>query len=108
PIPPLFPYTTLFRSEELGLEWDDHPVGGGQRVDGEQAERGLAVDEDDIVFVGHLRQGSGQHLLAGDFPDELDLGGREVDIGRQDVDVLEVGADDDLVRIQPRVHQQVV
>ena len=39
------------QGEELALQRDDHAVRGGQRVDGEQAERGLAVDEDDVVVV---------------------------------------------------------
>ena len=37
--------------EELALERDDHAVRAGQRVDGEQAERRLAVDQD-VVVVG--------------------------------------------------------
>ena len=37
------------QGEELALERDEHAVARGQRVDGEQAERGLAVDEDDVV-----------------------------------------------------------
>src|SRR4029078_9493039 len=55
-----------------------------QRVDGEQTERGRAVDEHvvDVQLVEHLRR---QRLLEPVFPghhaDELDLRTREVDGG---------------------------
>src|SRR5260221_10627510 len=51
----LFPYTTLFRSdelahplqgEELGLDRDEHLVGGRESVDREEAEAGRAIEED--------------------------------------------------------------
>src|SRR5437870_2209810 len=52
--------------EELALQRDDHPVRRGERVDGEQTERGLAVD-DDVVVVRHQRlEGALQGRLAGD------------------------------------------
>ena len=62
---------------------------GGERVDGEQAERGLAVDEHDVVVVEDRAQHAGQDLLAGDLADELHLGGGQVDVGRQDVEALD-------------------
>ena len=43
--------------EVLTLERDDDAVGGGQRVDGQQAERRLAVDQDEVVVVEHRLRG---------------------------------------------------
>src|SRR5665647_369929 len=37
--------------EELTLQRDDHAVGRGQRIDGEQTQRGLTVDQDHVVVV---------------------------------------------------------
>ena len=63
----------------------------GQRVDGQQAQGGLAVDEDDVVIVLDLLQGPVQDLLACHFIDQLNFGRGEVDVGRQQVDVLHAG-----------------
>ena len=41
----------------LALDRDQHLVGRGQRVHGEQAERRRAVDEDVVVVVAHRRRG---------------------------------------------------
>src|SRR5690606_28999264 len=49
--------------EELGLERDHHPVRGGERVDGEQPEGRLAVDEDEVVVVGHGAQHAAERVL---------------------------------------------
>ena len=77
--------------EELALQRDDDAVRGGQGVDGEQTERGLAVDEDDVVVVDDGAQHPGEDLLAGHLADELDLGGRQVDVGRHEVEVRGAG-----------------
>ena len=42
--------------EVLGLGGDQRVVGGDERVDGQQAERGRAVDQDQLVVVGQLRR----------------------------------------------------
>src|SRR5450830_61114 len=63
------------QGEELALERDQHAVRGGERVDREQTERRLAVDEDDVVVVERGPEHSRQDRLAGDLADELDLGG---------------------------------
>ena len=56
-------------------------MGGGERVDGEQAEGRLTVDGDHVVVVRGPAGGMRQHLLPGDLTDELDLGRRQVDVG---------------------------
>ena len=81
---------------------------GGQGVDGEQAERRLAVDEDDVVLVEHGAQHPGEDLLAGHLTDELDLGGRQVDVGRHEVEVRGAGVLDDVVDLVAALDEQVV
>ena len=85
------------QGEELALQRDDHAVRGGQRVDREQAERRLAVDEDEVVVGQHRREDPGQGLLAGHLVDQLDLGGRQVDVARQQVHAGDVGLEQDVV-----------
>ena len=75
------------QGEELGHQRDDHPVGGGECVDGQQPQAGLAVDDDHVVVIRDGAQGAGEHLFAADLGDQLDLRCGEVDIGRQQVDV---------------------
>ena len=78
-----------FERVVLALHRDDHVVGGGQPVDGEQAERGRAVDEDDVVLGADQVECPAELELAAEGGDQLDLGAREVDGGRQHEEVLE-------------------
>ena len=78
--------------EELALQRDDDPVRGGEGVDRQQAERGLAVDEDDVVVVQQRAQHPGEDHLAGDLADQLHLGRGQVDVGRDDVEVRRCGS----------------
>ena len=48
----------------LGLDRDQHPVRGGQRVHGQQAERRRAIDQDPVVSAVQLGQAGGQPPLA--------------------------------------------
>src|SRR5699024_359016 len=52
--------------EVLGLHRDHHGVCARESVDGEQAERRLAVDDDEVVILHHRTQGSRKRLLAAD------------------------------------------
>src|SRR5699024_10170423 len=79
------------QGEEFGGQRDDHAVGGGQRVNGQQAQRRLAVDEHHIVVVDDMAQRALEHLLAGNLVDQLHFGGGQVDVCREQVDVLHVG-----------------
>ena len=57
--------------EELALQRDDHTVRGRQGIHREQAERRLAVDQDQVVVGQHGRQDAGQGVLARHLVDEL-------------------------------------
>src|SRR5262249_5927328 len=90
------------------LQRDEHAVGTGQRVDGEQSQGRLAVDEDVVVLLHRGAQQPGQRHLAGDLGNELDLGGGQVDVGRQQVQPVDVGLDADVVDGAVVTQQQVV
>ena len=94
--------------EVLALGRDDHAVRAGQPVDGEQAQRRLAVDQHVVVAVQHRMQRAGQRLLAADLVDQLDLRCRQVDVARHQVHVLDPGVDQHVVDGHPRLDQQVV
>lgn len=51
------------QGEEFGGHGNDHAISCGKRVHGEQAERWLAVDDDEIVFRLELAQHAVQDLL---------------------------------------------
>ena len=66
----------------LALDRDEHLGGRRQAVDGEQAERGRAVDEDEVVVVAHLLERPLEAQLTAEGRDELDLGAGQVEGGR--------------------------
>ena len=68
----------------------------------------LAVDEDHVVVVRDFAQHSGEDLLAGHLVDEVHFGGRQVDVGGDDVEVRCRGVLDRLGRILDRADEQVV
>ena len=96
------------QAEELALQRDEHAVRDGQRVDREQAQRRLAVDQDEVVLLADRAQHPGQRHLPGDLVDQLDLGGGEVDVGRQQVQPGHVGLDEDVLGRDVVLHEQVV
>ncbi|OEI67226.1 Uncharacterized protein Cus16_3127 [Curtobacterium sp. ER1/6] len=96
------------QGEELALERDEDAVRRGERVDGEQAERRLAVDEDEVVVVRHLAEHAREDLLASDLVDEVDFGSGQVDVRGNDVEHRHVRRLDDLARVLHGAHEQVV
>jgi hypothetical protein len=74
----------------LALERQQHGVGGGECVQGQQPEGGRAVDQHVVVAVGDRGEGAGEALLAVRKGDELDLGADEVGARRRDLEELEL------------------
>ena len=81
-----------FKGEILGLHGDDEGVGGAKCVEGEQVERGRAIEDDEVVLVangrksvtefectllgiGELDVGTGEVFGAGKNPEVVDFGG---------------------------------
>src|ERR687898_772539 len=73
--------------EVLALHRDDHLIGGGERVHGEQPETGRGVDADEVVVVAYLVQGLLKRALATDLGAHRDLGAGEVDRSYGDIDL---------------------
>ena len=96
-----------FQRVVLALQRDDHRVCRGERVDGEQAEGGRAVDGDVVVGAGdrleHLPEPSLPILHA----DELDLRPDQVRTRGRQVEVRELGGSGD-VENDAVSHQRVI
>ncbi len=73
-------------------------VGGGQRVEREQRQRRRAVDQDVVVVRTQRRECGLEALLAPGFAHQADFGRGQLDVGRQQVEVLG-GALEDLGRV---------
>ena len=67
----------------LGSHLCEYLVGRGQPVDGEDAQRGTAVHDDDVVGALERLEGPGQGVLTPGLGEQVDLGAGEVDRGRQ-------------------------
>ena len=67
--------------EVLALHGHNHALGGRERVDGEQAQRGRRVEEDVVVALAHRVEGALQGALAPDHLGERHLCARKVDGG---------------------------
>src|SRR5207249_7287549 len=96
------------QAEELALQRDQYPVRAGQRVDREQPEGRLAVDQHEVVLVADRPQQPSQRHLPRDLGDQLDLGRGQVDVGGDQVQPGHVCLDQDVVDRAVAVHQQVV
>ena len=92
--------------KEFGSDRNDHTVGRGQRVHRQQAQRWLAVDDDHVVLVLDLAQHTGKHLLT--FGDQLHFGGGQIDVGRHNVEILEIGVVNHAVHVHARIEQRRV
>src|SRR6202011_4931623 len=95
-------------AEELAFQWDEHTVRGGQRVDREQAERRLAVDEHVVIVVQQGLDRAAQRLFPTDLGDELYLRGGEVDVAREQVHVLHARRQHDAVDRDRPLHDHIV
>src|SRR5690606_28961521 len=97
-----------FQRVELALDRDQHGVRRGERVQRQQAERGRAVHQDEVVLVAHGLERAAQHQLALGTVDQLDLRADQVAARGRDVEEREVeAADEDLLERQSLDHDVV-
>jgi hypothetical protein len=75
-----------FESEVFALHGNEHAVRGGERVNGEQAERRRTVDEHGVVAVAEFGEVILEARFARQRVHELDLGGGEVGAAGQQVE----------------------
>ena len=68
-----------FHREVLALHRDEHRVGGGEPVDGEESERWRGIDEDVVVLAGDCLERAPKVKLATDGVGELELRADEID-----------------------------
>ena len=96
-----------FQRQVLRLQRDHHPVGGGQRVERQQAQRRRAVNQHHAVAVAELGQRPRQPVLTRHQRDKLHFGARELHRGRGQIEVLAPAGHGHLAE-RPSVHQGVV
>jgi hypothetical protein len=77
-----------FRREKLRLHGDQHPVGGVQRVDGDEIERGHTVQQHKIVAVLDVGDKLFQDVFAADGVDEDIFGFRKLYARRNKINPL--------------------
>ena len=83
----------------LGLHRHEHAVGGGERVDGQRAERRRAVEEDERVRVGRRgASASARYRSPPSSADSCDGRGGELRLRRHEVEVRERGRLRELAR----------
>ena len=71
-------------------------MGADERVQGQEPERRRAIDEDVVVALDDvLRELVAQRHLAADRAEELELGRRELDVRRRDVEMFRPRVQDD-------------
>src|SRR5579875_2662157 len=66
--------------EVLALQRHEHAVRGGERVDRQQAQRRLAVDQHDVVARQQRLEDPAEHVFPALLGHELDLGAGQVDV----------------------------
>ncbi len=93
-----------FQRQELGLQRHQHGIDGDQRVQGHQAERGRAIDQDGRPAAAGVAAGERlrEAMLAALHVNQFDLGAGERGRGRNDRQVGDLGWADAVVeRRQP-------
>src|SRR5437899_2065880 len=92
----------------LRLHGDDHPVRGDEGVQREEPERRRAIDQHVVIAVDDLASELvAEGHLAPDGIEKLDLGCRELQRTRRDVDVLGLRRVDDRVQGHVRVDEDL-
>src|SRR5882724_890313 len=79
--------------KETGIDGDDRFRAGLQRVEGEDANAGGAIDDDVIVVVPEVDQGLSQDVLPADLPGKRLRDPAQQDVGGSHVEVLANGQD---------------
>src|SRR2546427_766743 len=92
----------------LRLHGDDHPVRGDEGVQREEPERRRAIDQHVVIAVDDLASELvAEGHLAPDGIEKLDLGCRELQRTRRDVDVLGLRRVDDRVQGHVRIDEDL-
>ena len=84
----------------MALYGNDDRVGCCERVDGDEAERRRAVDDDVIVFFLYFSECIAHHFLAVRQVYHFYLGTDEVDVSREELEVRCLCLLDDVFRIK--------
>ena len=100
-------FAEALEGEILALDGDNDRVGSREGIDGDETQRGAAVDNDKIILVADRFQGALDEILAAFLVDEFHLGTHQVDTRGEQREVGGVGLDDALIDIGP-AHETLV
>src|SRR5580658_948449 len=89
-------FTQTFQGKKLCLDRHDHGVRSGEGVNGDQAQRRGAIDDNEIIFVLYGFQDPLEYTFAVRVVDHLDLVSYKVDMGGNDVEVGNLRFEDDI------------
>jgi hypothetical protein len=79
-----------FQGKELALNRDQDRIRSQQRVDGQQVQRGWAVDQDVFVFIADRRQGVAEAQFALVAPHQVQICGDQILVGGKNFETREV------------------
>ena len=92
-------FADALQREVFALHGDDDAVGRRESVHRDDAQRGAAVDDDEVVVAANFGEHLGHHPFALLHVEQLDLGTHQIDVAGQDVEVFEVGGVDGLTDV---------
>ena len=79
-----------------------------QRVDGKQSQRGLAIDQNDVVIIDDRTQNARERRFSSNLIDELHFGSGQIDVRRDNIQARNRSMAQSLMNIFLRIHQEVV
>ena len=74
-------------------------MGGSQGVDCDKSQAGAAVYEQIVVLVGNGSQQLFHYLLLMFYVQQFYLGSHQIDVGRNDVQSIDIGCVDDILDV---------
>jgi hypothetical protein len=77
----------------LALERNEHGIGGGEPIEGEEAEGRRAVDQDEVELIPDRRQRLRQTELPPLGRHQLDLGAHQVAVGWNEIEGVDLSRD---------------
>ena len=79
-----------------------------QRVDGKQSQRGLAIDQNDVVIIDDRTQNARERRFSSNLIDELHFSSGQIDVRRDNIQARNRSMAQSLMNIFLRIHQEVV
>ena len=96
------------KGEKFRFHRNNHTVCRGQGINGEQAKRRLAVNQNDVVVIDDWSKNTRERGFTRDLVNQLNFGSRKIDIRGHDIEAGNRGVAQGLMNIFLRIHQKVI